>query len=370
LTQTPANQSAPSAAQQQFGGTMPVAARQQMNLPALQAYLQAHIAGFAGPLQIEQFKGGQSNPTFKLTTPTAGYVMRCKPGPIAKLLPSAHAIEREYRVMHALLHSDVPVPKMFCLCEDESIIGRAFFVMEMVEGRIIWDQQLPQSDPAERAAIYSEMNRVIAALHKIDVDKIGLSDYGKPGNYFERQISRWSKQYRASETEKIAEMENLIDWLPSNIPIDPQGEPVGLVHGDFRLDNMIFHPTEARVLAVLDWELSTLGHPLADFSYHCMAWHISPGAFRGIAGLDYATLGLPTESSYVQQYCQRTGRSGIAHWHFYLAYNLFRLAGILQGIMKRALDGTAFSEQALESGAKAKQLAQLGWQQAKLAQQG
>ncbi len=362
---TAASSGSQSTAQTQFSGTMPVAARQQINLPQLETYLINHVPGFQGPLVVEQFKGGQSNPTFKLITPHQQYVMRCKPAPVAKLLPSAHAIEREYRVMHALRNSDVPVPQMICLCTDESVIGRAFFVMQLVQGRIIWDQGLPNSSVQERSAIYSEMNRVIAALHKVNIEQIGLSDYGKAGNYFERQISRWSKQYRASETEKIDAMERLLDWLPSHIPA---GEQISLVHGDFRLDNMIFHPTEPKVLAVLDWELSTLGHPLADFSYHCMAWHISPGAFRGIAGLDHSTLGLPTEAQYVAQYCARTGREKIDHWHFYLAYNLFRLSGILQGIMKRALDGTAASEQALESGAKAKVLAQLGWQQALLAQ--
>jgi aminoglycoside phosphotransferase (APT) family kinase protein len=347
---------------------MPVASRQQINVVALTSYLQSHIAGFAGPLQIEQFKGGQSNPTFKLITPHQQYVMRCKPGPAAKLLPSAHAIEREYRMMQSLANTAVPVPTMFCLCEDESVIGRAFFVMQFIEGRIVWDQSLPNSNPEERAAIYSEMNRVIASLHQVNIAEVGLSDFGKPGNYFDRQISRWSKQYRASETEKIDAMERLIQWLPGNVPThDLAGEQTSIVHGDFRLDNLIFHPTEPKVLAVLDWELSTLGHPLADFSYHCMAWHISPGAFRGIAGLDHTALGLPTEAQYVQAYAKRTGRQSIEHWHFYLAYNLFRLAGILQGIMKRALDGTASSEQALESGAKARALAELGWSQALLA---
>ncbi len=347
---------------------MPVASRQQINVDALARYLQSHIVGFTGPLQIEQFKGGQSNPTFKLITPKMQYVMRCKPGPAAKLLPSAHAIEREYRIMQALATTAVPVPKMYCLCEDESIIGRAFFVMQFIEGRIVWDQSLPNNNPPERAAIYAEMNRVIASLHQVNIADVGLSDFGKPGNYFDRQISRWSKQYRASETEKIDAMERLIEWLPANVPAQTLAqEEVSIVHGDFRLDNLIFHPTEPKVLAVLDWELSTLGHPLADFSYHCMTWHISPGAFRGIAGLDYAALGLPTEAEYVKAYAQRTGRHSIEHWHFYLAYNLFRLAGILQGIMKRALDGTASSEQALESGAKARALAELGWSQALLA---
>ncbi len=351
----------PSAAQAQFSGTMAVSARQQIDQTRLENYLNQHVKGFAGPLTIEQFKGGQSNPTFKLLTPTRNYVMRCKPGPVAKLLPSAHAIEREYRIMHALRDTDVPVPEMFCLCEDETVIGRAFFVMSMVEGRVIWDQSLPNQSNAERAAMWTEMNRVIAALHSVDFAQLGLADFGKPGNYFSRQISRWSKQYKASETEHIESMERLIEWLPAHIP---EGEEASIVHGDYRLDNLIFHPTEPTVLAVLDWELSTVGHPLADFSYHCMAWHISPGQFRGIAGLDHQALGLPTEQEYIAQYCQRTGRKTIEHWDFYMAYNLFRLAGILQGIMKRVVDGTAASEQALAAGQRARSLADLGWARA------
>lgn len=345
-------------AQQTFSGTMAVSQRQQLDAQALERYLLAHVAGFAGPLTIEQFKGGQSNPTFKLSTPKLSYVMRCKPGPQAKLLPSAHAIEREYRVMHALRDTDVPVAKMICLCEDESIIGRAFFVMEFIDGRVMWEQGMPVSTAQERAAVYTELNRIMAAMHNLKIDSVGLSDFGRPGNYFERQISRWTKQYRASETETIPAMDKLIDWLPKNIP---SGDEISLVHGDFRLDNVIFHPTEPRVLAVLDWELSTIGHPLADFSYHCMGWHIAPGQFRGMAGLDHQALGLPTEAQYIASYCQRTGRTHIDHWDFYIAYNLFRLSGILQGIMKRVVDGTAASEQAVSAGQRARMLAELGW---------
>ncbi len=350
-------------AQQQFSGTMPVSSRQKIDEAALSSYLRLNIPGFEGPLSIEQFKGGQSNPTFKLLTPGKAFVMRCKPGPVAKLLPSAHAIEREYRIMKALQGTGVPVPQVYCLCEDEGVIGRAFFVMEMVEGRIFWEQGLPDSQPDERRAIWNEMNRVIALLHSLDYRALGLEDYGKPGNYFARQISRWSKQYKASETEKIEPMDHLIEWLTAHIPSDADGEqePASIVHGDYRLDNMIFHPTEPRVLAILDWELSTIGHPLADFSYHCLAWHIAPGQFRGIAGLDHAALGLPTESEYIELYCKRTRRSGIPNWNFYLAYNLFRLAAILQGIMKRVVDGTAASEQALAAGKQARTLAELGW---------
>jgi aminoglycoside phosphotransferase (APT) family kinase protein len=348
----------------QFAGTMPVAERQRFDEARLAEYLATHVAGFRGPLTVEQFKGGQSNPTFRLTTPSGRYVMRSKPGPAAKLLPSAHAVDREYRVMDALGRVGIPVPKMFALCEDEAVIGRAFYIMECVEGRVLWDQALPGMSPPERAAIYDEMNRVIAALHAVDYAAVGLADYGKPGNYFARQIGRWSKQYKASETEAIPAMDELIAWLPGHIPA---GEETRVVHGDFRLDNLIFHPREPRILAILDWELSTLGHPLADFSYHCMSWHIAPGEFRGIAGLDLAALGIPSEQDYVAAYCRRTGRASIAHWDFYLAYNMFRLAAILQGIMKRYVDGTAASQQALDAGKRAKPLAELGWQYARRA---
>ena len=341
-----------------FAGTMPVSARQQFDVVALTAWMNTHVAGFAGPVSLEQFKGGQSNPTFKLITPTATYVMRSKPGPAAKLLRSAHAIEREYEVMQALGKADMPVAKMLALCDDESVIGRAFFIMEMVDGRVLWDPALPGMTKFERAAIFDEMNRVIARLHLVDYAAIGLGEYGKAGNYFERQIGRWSKQYRASETEKIEAMDKLIEWLPQYIP---PGEETSIVHGDYRLDNLIFHPTEPRVLAILDWELSTLGHPLADFAYHCMAWHVPPSAFRGLAGLDLAALGIPDFESYVKSYCQRTDRASIENFEYYLAYNLFRMAGILQGIMKRVVDGTAASEQAVAMGKAARPLAELGW---------
>ena len=341
-----------------FIGTMPVAERQKFDAVALQAWLEAHVEGFAGPLAIEQFKGGQSNPTFKLVTPEQSYVMRAKPGPAAKLLPSAHMIEREFRVMRALAGSAVPVARMLAMCEDEAVVGRAFYVMEFVAGRVLWNPALPGMEPAQRGAIFDEMNRVVAALHSVDFGAIGLADYGKPGNYFERQIARWSKQYRASETEKIPAMDNLIEWLPQHIPA---GEETAIVHGDFRMDNLIFHPEEPRVLAVLDWELSTLGHPLGDFAYHCMTWHVPPDAFRGLAGLDLKALGIPTCDEYVARYCERTGRAGIANFDFYLAYNMFRMAGILQGIMKRVVDGTAASEQAAAMGRAAHPLAELGW---------
>ncbi len=349
-----------------FTGTKPVAESHAFDVAALQAHLQEHLPGFEGPLSVEQFKGGQSNPTYKLLTPGRAYVMRTKPGPAAKLLPSAHAIEREYRVMQGLAGSAVPVPQMLLLCEDEAVIGRAFYVMGFMQGRVLWDQSLPGMTPPERSAIYDEMNRVIAALHSVDVAAAGLAGYGKPGNYFERQIGRWSKQYLASVTEDISEMDSLIAWLPRRLPPGAlDGAAPAVVHGDFRLDNLVFDSHEPRVIAVLDWELSTLGHPLADFSYHCMAWHIPPGVFRGIGGLDHAALGIPAEDGYIDRYCQRTGRTDVAtlkaEWNFYLAYNLFRLASIMQGIAKRVVDGTASSAQARASGAATRSLAQMAW---------
>ncbi len=351
---------------EQFVGTMPVQERHRFDAAALEGFLRSHVEGFSGPLAVEQFKGGQSNPTFRLSAGGRHYVMRAKPAAAAKLLPSAHAVEREYRVMKALHGAGIPVARMLALCEDEGVVGRAFYIMEYVEGRVFWDQSLPGMTAAGRSAIYDEMNRVIAALHKVDFAAIGLVDYGKPGNYFARQIGRWSKQYLASETEKIEAMDRLIAWLPEHIP---PGEETSIVHGDYRMDNLIFHPGEPRVLAILDWELSTLGHPLADFSYHCMSWHIPQGQFRGIAGLDFKSLGIPPESEYIAAYCRRTGREAIGHWDFYLAYNLFRIAAILQGIMKRALDGTAASQQALEAGRRARPLADLGWQYAQKSMQ-
>jgi aminoglycoside phosphotransferase (APT) family kinase protein len=347
-------------------GTKPVAESHAFDVAALQAHLEARLPGFAGPLTVEQFKGGQSNPTYKLITPTQSYVMRSKPGPVAKLLPSAHAIEREFAVMGGLYGTGVPVPRMHLLCDDESIIGRAFYVMEFVEGRVLWEQSLPALDNAGRAAIYDEMNRVIATLHNVDVKAAGLEAYGKPGNYFERQIGRWTKQYQASITQPIDAMDRLIDWLPAHIPASARDESqVSVVHGDYRLDNLVFHPSEPRVVAVLDWELSTLGHPLADFSYHCMSWHIPPGSFRGLGGVDLASLGIPDEKTYVRRYCERTGRPDpdavMRDWNFYLAYNMFRLAGILQGIAKRVEMGTASSAQARQAGAGARPLAEMGW---------
>ena len=350
-----------------FIGTRAVSEQHLFDTGALTAWLQTHLEGFEGPLTAEMFKGGQSNPTDKLLTPGRSYVMRAKPGPVARLLPSAHAVEREFAVMRGLQGTEVPVAKMYCLCEDESVIGRAFYVMEFVQGRVLWDQSLPGMSNAERGAIYDEMNRVIAALHKVDFVKQGLGGFGKPGNYFERQIGRWSRQYVASITQPIAEMDQLMAWLPAHIPDSARdASKTSIVHGDFRLDNLMFHPTEPRVLAVLDWELSTLGHPLADFSYHCMAWHIPPGSFRGLGGVDVAGLGIPTEAQYIRRYCERTGLTTpetlAPDWNFYLAYNLFRIAAILQGIAKRVETGTASSAQAANSAAGVRPLAQMAWQ--------
>src|SRR4026208_263538 len=300
---------------EQFIGTKPVEERHRIDAAALERFLGFKIA------QVEQFKGGQSNPTYRLSAADGRkYALRRKPP--GKLLPSAHAVDREFKVISALSKIGFPVARPQVLCQDESVIGTAFYVMDYVEGRVLWDPALPGMTREQRAAIWDEKNRVISALHLIDYRAVGLEDFGKPGNYIGRQVERWSKQYRASETQKIPAMDHLIDWLPKNIP--PEAGTT-VVHGDFRLDNTIFHPTEPRILAVLDWELSTLGDPLADFAYHRMSWHIPPGQFRGIAGLPLKDLGIPSEAEYIARYCKRTGRSGIdpAHWDFYMAYNLF-----------------------------------------------
>ena len=345
---------------EKFTGTRPVAPQHAFDVRRLEDWWQGAIGPLPGPLEVSQFKGGQSNPTYLLRAGREGYVLRRKPP--GKLLPSAHAVDREHRVISALAKTDVPVPPALALCEDESVIGTTFFVMGFVEGRVLWDPALPGLGNAERTAIHDEINRVIAALHSVDYVAVGLGDYGKTGEYIARQVARWTKQYRASETGKIEAMDNLIDWLPQNIP---PGDETSVVHGDYRIDNVIFHPTEPRILAVLDWELSTLGHPLADFANHCMAWRIPKGVFRGFAGLDLSSLGIPTEAEYVAAYCRRTGRDGIARrdWEFYLAYNMFRIAAITQGIMGRALQGNAASAEALEMGKATAPLAQLAWHQ-------
>jgi aminoglycoside phosphotransferase (APT) family kinase protein len=345
----------------EFGGIMDVQERHRIDAAVLEAWLTEHVEGFRGPLTVRQFRGGQSNPTYHLSSPSGTYVLRRKPP--GKLLPSAHAVDREYRVITALRNTDVPVARTHALCKDPNVIGTEFFVMDFVAGRIFWDPRLPDLTPSERHALYEAENRAISALHSVDPAAVGLADYGKPGNYMARQINRWTTQYRASETERIEAMERLIEFLPQHVP--EAGPQAAIVHGDFRMDNLIFHPTEPRVVAILDWELSTLGEPLADFAYHAMAWRIPPGLFRGLAGIDYAGLGIPDERAYLQLYCRNTGRPEPppAQWDFFIAYNLFRLAAICQGIMKRVIDGTASNQNAIDSGKRARPMAELGWQQ-------
>ncbi|MFZ3124713.1 MAG: phosphotransferase family protein [Acidovorax sp.] len=308
-------------------------------------------------LTVVPLSGGQSNPTYRITTKDRSYVLRKKPP--GQLLASAHAIDREYRVMRALQGSNVPVPRMLAYCEDTQIVGTPFYLMEFLDGRVLIDQSLPGMAPAGRGAIYREMNRVIAALHNVNYQALGLETFGKPGNYFARQIARWSRQCQESTLPVNEAMQKLMEWLPAHIP---EGDETTLVHGDYRLDNLVFHPTEPRVIGVLDWELSTLGHPLADLSYQCMAWHIPHALWRGIAGLDLAALGIPSESEYVGWYAQATGRDPSQHWDFYMAYNLFRMAAILHGIAQRAADGSAAAGDAEKTGRKAGPLAEIGWQ--------
>ena len=331
---------------------------QTLDIESLGNYLSEHIPGFSGELTAEKFPGGQSNPTFKLTAGDRSYVLRRKPP--GELLKSAHAVDREYRVISALQDTDVPVPRTYALCEDDSVIGSMFYVMEYMEGRILWDPLLEEAaDNAERSAIYDAMNLTMAALHNVNVEDVGLSDYGRPGNYFERQLARWTKQYKASETQHIEAMETLITWLNDKMPEDDGA--VSLVHGDYRLDNMMFHPEEPRVIALLDWELSTLGHPLADLANQCMAWMLprDGDGIKGLAGVDRAALGIPSDEEYIARYCERTGRDSIQNWNFYTTFSLFRLAAILQGIVKRAQIGTASSAEADSRGAMVVPLANM-----------
>jgi aminoglycoside phosphotransferase (APT) family kinase protein len=333
----------------------PVRAAHRFDEAALEAYLHA-AAGFDAPLQVQQFGGGQSNPTFLLISGGKRYVLRKKPP--GKLLKSAHQVDREFRIMKALAQTDLPVPRMHVLCEDESVIGTAFYVMDFLEGRIFRDPQLPDVAPAERAAIYDSMNDVLARLHKVDFAAIGLGDYGRPGNYFERQVSRFITQYRGAQTDEIPEMERLIEWMPHNIPKD---DSVSIAHGDYRLENTIFHPTEPRMIAVLDWELSTIGHPLADLAYNCMGYHVMNPRQGGLVGVDHAATGIPTERDYIARYCARTGRAQIENWSFYLSFSIFRLASIAQGVYKRGLDGNASSENANAYGNACQLLAMNAW---------
>jgi aminoglycoside phosphotransferase (APT) family kinase protein len=311
---------------------------------ALDAWLRAHVAGYAGPLTVEQFKGGQSNPTYRLTTPGAQYVMRRKPpGPLVK---GAHDVLREARVIAGLATTPVPVPAVLGICDDDAVVGSAFYIMSLVEGRIFWDAAFSEVPIDDRAAYFDAMNATIAALHSVDPDSVGLGDYGRSGNFFERQIGRWSRQYLEDEAAgRDADMDALVAWLPGHIPA---GDESRIVHGDFRCDNMIFHPTEPRVVAVLDWELSTLGNPLSDFAYHALMYRMPPDIVAGLGGADPVALGLPTEAAYVDAYCRRTGRTAIPDWDFYVAFNFFRLAAIFHGIKGRVIRGTANSEHARE----------------------
>jgi acyl-CoA dehydrogenase len=330
-----------------------------MQTPSFQESLATYLNALGlskGPIELSQLTGGQSNPTYKISNGGSHYVLRKKPSGI--LLPSAHAVDREHRVMKALANTDVPVPQMLAYCEDESIIGTAFFIMEYLDGRIFVDQSLPGLHPKERQQIYEQMNQTISAIHRLDYVSLGLETFGKPGNYFARQITRWSRQVREANIAIPNSLNRLMDWLPEHIPAEDE---TSLIHGDFRMDNLIFHKTDLRIIGVLDWELSTLGSPLADFAYQCMAWRISPTLWRGIQGLDLAALGIPNESEYIALYEKQVGRSISEHWPFLMAYNLFRISAILHGITKRAMDGNANASDAIENGAKAGALADLGW---------
>ncbi len=314
-----------------------------------------NVQGHAGELQVCQFKGGQSNPTYWLADRERQYALRKKPP--GELLQSAHAVDREYRVMRALGDTDVPSATMYALCEDDSIIGTSFFVMEYVEGRIFWNVQLPELEPSERRAIYEELARVLAAIHSVDLGAVGLSDYGRPDAYVQRQVKRWTKQYLASQTADVEAMNTLIEWLPANIPDD---EATALVHGDYRLDNIIFHPTEPRALAVIDWELSTLGHPLSDLAYTCMLYDVMLPKIGGLAGVDFEKSGIPDETAFVARYCELVGREGVPDLNYYKAFSIFRLAAIAQGVYKRSLDGNASSTEAAMFGAAVPHLAGIG----------
>jgi aminoglycoside phosphotransferase (APT) family kinase protein len=339
-------------------GTKDVAESHRFDESRLLAWMQANVEGFQGPLEVRQFKGGQSNPTYQLITPSKKYVMRRKPP--GKLLPSAHAVDREYKVITALYPTGFPVARSYGLCTDDEVIGTWFYIMDMVEGRILWDQSLPEYQPAERHAIFMAKLKTLADLHNTDVAAVGLSDFGRPGNYFGRQVDRWSKQYKASETTKVETIDKLMDWLPQTLP---QDDLTSVVHGDYRLDNMVLHPTEPRVIAVLDWELSTLGNPLADFTYLLMNW--VNGTVSTIP--DLKAHGIPTLDEYVAEYCRLTGRDGLPDLNWYFAYNGFRLAGILQGIVGRVRDGTANSPQAAAMADRVPLLGEMAWNFAKKA---
>lgn len=334
----------------------PVRAGHEIDTAALERYLASSLEGFRGPLEVRQFEGGQSNPTYFLHTRGHDYVLRKKPP--GQLLPSAHAVEREYRVMTALAGTDVPVPATLLMCEDPGVIGTPFFVMGCVGGRVFRQPHLPGVSAGDRAAMYADMAAVLARLHAVDVAAVGLADYGKPGNYYARQVGRWGQQYVAAKTEEIASMDRLMEWLPANIP---PGDEVAIVHGDYRIENLIFHPTEPRIVAIVDWELSTLGHPLADLAYNCLTYHLPAEALGLVEAADDDRSGMPGEDEYVAMYCRHAGRSSIPRWNFYLAFAMFRLASILQGVYARGLAGNAASRHALERGAAARLIADKGW---------
>lgn len=326
-----------------------VAAKHRFDTARLDAYLRGAIEDFGDGLIVRQFQGGASNPTFLLTTTRRGaeahYVLRKKPP--GDLLASAHQVDREYKVMKALAQTDVPVPVMRCLCEDADVIGTAFYVMDYMEGRVFRDATLPDLSPHERAAVYDELNATLAKLHKVDFRAVGLGDYGKAGGYYERQLKRWIAQYRGAESEHIPEMEALIAAFPSLIPSD---DSVTIAHGDYRLENTMFHPTEPRLIAVLDWELSTIGHPLADIAYNCFLWRSDSPSWGSLVGVDFAASGIPTEQAYLDAYCRRTGRAGVDNWNFYMAFGIFRLASISQGVYRRVLSGAVASDRPAVNG--------------------
>ncbi|MGE4322650.1 MAG: phosphotransferase [Sphingobium sp.] len=341
-------------------GTTEVSAEKRFDEARLESWMAANVEGFEGPLTVRQFKGGQSNPTFKLFTPGRTYVMRRKPAGL--LVRSAHAVDREYRALAALHPTGFPVARPFALCTDDSVIGSWFYIMDCVEGRIFWDTSFPDVAQADRPAYFAAMNETLARLHSIRPEDVGMGDYGKPGNYFQRQIGRFTKQYLEDEIAgRNPHMDKLIEWLPANIPA---GEEVSIVHGDYRCDNMIFHPTEPKVIAVLDWELSTLGHPLADFAFHAMMYRMPPAITTGLVGIDIASMNIPSEEDYLALYCRNSGRESIPDFDFYVAFNMFRLAAIIHGIRGRALRGTASSSHALETAKRLEPLAELAWEQA------
>lgn len=349
-----------SVADRTYAHTVPVMERHRFDLGSLDRYLRTHLEGYRGGLEVRQFDSGHSNPTFFLSAEMADgrrkdFVLRKKPP--GKLVASAHQVDREFRVISALAATDVPVARTRLLCSDDSVIGQMFYVMDAVEGRILIDPAMPDQTPAERAAIFDSMNDVLARLHKVDPVKVGLGDYGRTGQYIARQVARWSKQYAELKTDDIPAMEKLAAWLPQNIPSE---DPTTIVHGDYRLGNLIVHPTEPRIVAVLDWELSTLGHPLADFAYNCLGYHLGEPP-HGFAKVDFARLGLPTESEYVAAYCRRMGRKTIEHWNYYLAFSLYRLAAIAQGVYVRGLQGNSSNPESVKTGRAPRERAELAW---------